>query len=159
MKKNRYIFLVLIFAACFQLISESSVEIEQKIVNGTATTLSDWNDKFSGVVGIIAYLGDGDGYMCTGTLIAPNVVLTAGHCVFSKDENGKVIFNGISNPGILSIHDGLNLSYYDKTASVTKAVTHESWSGDLGGTDIAMLLLNKNITNLLMYNQNRSILT
>ncbi len=151
MKIHSLIFLVLIFATCFQLFSESSVEIEPKIVNGTATTMSDWNNRFSGVVGVIAYLGDGTGTICTGTLIAPNIVLTAGHCVFLRDENGKIEYDGVKSPGILSIHDGLSLSYYDKTASVTKAVIHESWDGELRGTDIAMLLLNKNITDLLIY--------
>ncbi len=141
------ILLVFILTTGFQLFGE----IEPKIVNGTETTWSDWDSRFSGVVGVIADLGDGTASICTGTLIAPNVVLTAGHCVFSKDENGNVEFNGVSNPGILSIHDGLNLSYYSNKASVTKAVTHESWDGELPGTDIAMLLLNKNITDLLMY--------
>ncbi|HPS31558.1 MAG TPA: trypsin-like serine protease [bacterium] len=147
MRASGVILLVFILTTGFQLFGE----IEPKIVNGTETTWSDWDSRFSGVVGVIADLGDGTGSICTGTLIAPNVVLTAGHCVFLRDENGNILLDGVNNPGMLSIYDGLALSAYSQRALVSKVVTHESWDGDLGGTDIAMLLLNKSITDLLIY--------
>lgn len=146
------IFLIaLIISISLQLFSENSQQIEPKIVNGTETSASDWNIKFSGVVGVIGYLGGNEGFTCSGTLIAPNVVLTAGHCVFLRDESGNIEFDGVSNPSQLSVHEGLKLSYHAKKASVSKAVAHESWNGELGGTDIAVILLNINVTDLMMY--------
>jgi hypothetical protein len=44
-----------------------------------------------GVVAVFAHLGPDGGGLCTGTVLAPNLVLTARHCVSRRDGDGTVI--------------------------------------------------------------------
>lgn len=64
------------------------------IVNGqNATTQDVQTSSFANpVVAIFALLNEatGEGALCTGTLIAPTIVLTAGHCVIDATVNTKI---------------------------------------------------------------------
>src|SRR5437773_2550902 len=46
--------------------------------------------------------------MCSGTLIAPNLVLTARHCVANMDDNGNL--HGDLTPSALSVAVGVHTS-------------------------------------------------
>ncbi|KAI9501203.1 hypothetical protein GGI25_000571 [Coemansia spiralis] len=82
--------------------------------------------------------------ICTGSLIAPNVVLTAAHCVFSEDgakysaAEFKVGFGHIT-PGITSTFVG---------HSVSKLIVHPSFNLAKLESDIALLILSENADSL-----------
>lgn len=62
------------------------------------------------VVGIVSLQGFG---ICTGTLIAPNLVLTARHCVAQTDEKvfcGTSEFGETVSPGVLYVTTGAEIS-------------------------------------------------
>jgi uncharacterized protein (TIGR03382 family) len=64
--------LVFVLPAC--TIDElSTAQVDQEVIGGAAAPAGKWPDT-------VAVLWDGQ-QACTGTLIAPNVVVTAGHCV------------------------------------------------------------------------------
>jgi hypothetical protein len=52
-----------------------------RMVGGTAVTGPNWNAWYSSVAAIAGRDQDGYGWRCTGAVIAPRLVLTAGHCL------------------------------------------------------------------------------
>ncbi len=98
----------------------------QGIVGGEETGYEDWQ----GAVGLMGGVS-----LCTGTLIAPNVVLSAGHCVYSP-SNG---FNYVKNPELLQILGGATVGevFYSYAEEVVK---HPSYNG-MWGTDLSMIKL------------------
>lgn len=119
------------------------------ITNGTPTNYDSWK----GVVGVV-WMVDGYGPVaCSGTLIAPNVVLTAGHCVWSI--SGGTDFRAA--PEELEIRGGADV-YTDgdwfHLADVQEAIVHPDWNGNLItegpdiSVDIGMLLLTEDITTI-----------
>ena len=63
---------------------------EFKIVNGEETTKEKWEESFSGVVGLLITLSEGMS-VCTGTVIDPQMILTARHCVLEDNSLGSQI--------------------------------------------------------------------
>lgn len=127
---------------------------DNTIVNGQETNYKEW----IGVVGIIYDVGGGYYGMCTASLIAPDILLTAAHCVYSKDENGNVEINAVSNPSRLTVHNGSNISLFTNViAKATRVIIHERWSGELKTgyfddiNDIALVKLDRRITDLEIY--------
>ncbi len=59
---------------------------DYRIVGGNQAATSE----FYGVVGLVFKGGAPDDLLCTGTLIAPKVVLTASHC-FHNEEGTQVV--------------------------------------------------------------------
>jgi len=112
------------------------------IVNGTPTNYASWK-------GVIAVQGNQS--LCTGALIDPEVVLTAGHCVYYPSDG----INYASNPSQVTIYGGSNLysgAVYISGAS--QIVYHPQWPGNLqtgNEVDLALIHLNTTVTNVEYY--------
>lgn len=134
------IVIILILSICFfSLVADETFQLEPRIVDGIETTETVWKERFDGVLLIFLETSEGMG-ICTATLIDPEVVLTARHCVAEDDGNGALI------PGSkLSVHKGTSPSYYGTSiAKGQRVIVHDD-------DDIALLLLDKKIANVKVY--------
>ncbi|MFI6659640.1 trypsin-like serine protease [Streptomyces sp. NPDC050523] len=102
------------------------------IIGGSETTISSapWMVQ-------LAYYDDttGDGYFCGGTLVAPNKVLTAAHCVAGLDwvKNGAVL------AGTTDLYDSTN----GTVAGVWRQWNHPKYDAAAIRNDIAVLTLDR----------------
>ncbi len=120
---------------------------DEKIVSGANAT----TDQIFSTVGIAPGMS-----ICTGSVIAPQVILTAAHCVANDDGSPSV------TPAQTTVYAGalqVDMATADQTFTVRKIVSHELYRGitnipapDANGLskayDIAILLLDKPITTL-----------
>ena len=101
----------------------------------------------TGIVGIAIQAGGGIG-SCTGTLIAPNLVLTAQHCVAATPNDfvicGRSNFGDPYSPDTFSVTTETNMWNSRSWYGVTRVVVPEL-NADLCGNDIAVLVLDRNI--------------
>lgn len=102
--------------------------LENFIVDGDVVTKGDPLAKFT--VQIWNEHPDGGSGVCTGTLIAPKIVLTAAHCVQTQDgrlvpDAGKirVAFNDFSAE---------RMSFYSESTTADKIIIHGDFLGDDG---------------------------
>jgi len=72
------------------------------------------------------------GYICTGTLVAPNVVLTAGHCV---DKNSKEI--------VIMFAPEMKNAKKDQIRKVVQAVVHPQYGDEIKAKDMYDVALMK----------------
>jgi hypothetical protein len=88
------------------------------------------------------------GGLCTGTLIDPEVVLTAGHCVWLDDGSGY--YNYTINPSGLDVVAGPNAWTAPSIGTPVAAVTHPAWTGDINEsqTDLALIHLASPVTDI-----------
>ena len=96
----------------------------------TATTSYPWN-----TIGYLAIsYGDGSNFRCSGTLISPYVVLTAGHCIHNNTRGGYVT-SARFYPGQyqLSLSDNPHQPYGSK-ADVSALQTTDTWT-QISGSD------------------------
>ncbi|MCP4677347.1 MAG: trypsin-like serine protease [Deltaproteobacteria bacterium] len=95
--------------------------------------------------GVVALVSGG---MCSGTLIDPEVVLTAGHCVKLSDGQGN--YDYTTNPSGVRIVAGASAYGGTTIARGETIVTHPTWTGTLAedATDMALIKLNNTITNI-----------
>ncbi len=116
-------------------VGEQSSEVQ----DGKVATKASWNF----AVGIASRYDS----ICSGTLIAPNLVLTARHCVVVPDENRAVTckdtFGKNVKPSALFVTTESRLLRSQKFYAVS-AITTPSENG-FCGNDIALLTLEKNI--------------
>ncbi|EPD57190.1 trypsin-like serine protease [Streptomyces sp. HGB0020] len=102
------------------------------IIGGSETTISSapWMVQ-------LAYYDDatGDGYFCGGTLVAPNKVLTAAHCVAGLDwtKNGAVL------AGATDLYDSAN----GTVAGVWRLWNHPKYNAAAIQNDVAVLTLDR----------------
>jgi secreted trypsin-like serine protease len=106
----------------------NAVQMARQTVSGARPRI------FGGTIVIAANYPDaasvqGAGGYCTGTLISPNVVLTAAHCACTA-VNERVVF-------------GIDIEKPDQTIKVTRSVAMNACGNNLGGSDVALLLLER----------------
>lgn len=101
------------------------------------------------VVGILIDFGGGNQAICSGTLIAPNLVLTAQHCVAELPSPyvvcGQTLFGNQYPPGVFHV---TTQTTFPQTASGymdVRAVHVPPGSNDPCGNDIALLELDTNV--------------
>lgn len=141
-------------AACEGEGVEGEIVSTRKIVNGAPTKWESW----TGVVGVIPLFGNPPFpiMMCTGTLIQPDVVLTAGHCVFNRGASALDSFDLRDKPRRIAVKGGANLGMGMGGFTVGKPVevsAHPSWVGkvEVGSIDLALIKLEEPVTNLPWY--------
>jgi V8-like Glu-specific endopeptidase len=93
----------------------------------------------------VGRLNIGWGGMCTGALISPRLVLTAGHCLYDSRSGGLI------NPTNIEFHAGFRNGRASATRKVTRAVVHPAYvytgpEGELQvSNDLALLELSSEI--------------
>ncbi len=121
--------------------------ITQPIVNGHAAG----SDEQWGTIGILTKQDRGD-YVCSGTLIAPSVIVTAAHCL----EEPKDTTNHIESLVVIAGPSDIDTADSDQIYVATHVLPHpDAFMPDdkddtgLGGEhDIALLLTDRPVTNV-----------
>lgn len=112
------------------------------IVNGTETNY----EIYKSAVGIMV-----DGSLCTASLIDPEVLLSAGHCVYLY-ENNQLVIDAVSDPGAITVKSGANILWGGTTiAKAVEVVKHSSWTGSINSwsaVDLSLIHLDRKVTTL-----------
>ncbi len=112
------------------------------IVGGTADT----DDSFAAPLAYIEITEPGGIGSCTGTLIAPSVVMTAAHCVYGTTRRGNLV--GVSRPSEISVRVGSRnvsdpgLGIKTRVVAVL-AQPYYRWDGRRHNHDVALLALDR----------------
>ncbi len=96
----------------------ASTKNHSNIINGSLVTLDDKLAAHTVLVNNII-----DGYVCTGTLIAKNTVVTAAHCLSKKHSQFEIIFG-------LNGYDLLDEGDENSSRRATKVVTHKDYAAN-----------------------------
>jgi len=114
---------------------------EFKIVGGQETTKEKWEESFSGVVMIMVEGAEGIS-TCTATIIDPQMLLTAHHCIASNYTSANPVYH---DPESISVKSGLYCGYTSGTLALgEKVVPHPN-------ADLALIYLNKKIAERQVY--------
>jgi len=116
-----------------------------KILGGQPTLFGRWQ-------GVVALLGDG-GEFCSGALVHPRVVVTAGHCVLYPDGDVDLVFHP-EQLHVLAGADVLADVEASHVSEVDDIEVHFTWGGNLYDPDeydVAAILLGEEATDLERY--------
>ena len=128
---------------------------DSRIINGQPADVADYPFLVS-----IRASEDGEFGICGGTVIAPNVVLTAAHCVTPQGSNPDVPlgspYNSVNNYLMPLVVTAADVPANDPDLPVpttnlvpTKAVvTSAGWTDSYEGLDIALLLLEEDLLDV-----------
>jgi secreted trypsin-like serine protease len=127
--------LALVFLSTVSFVSASSTQeptdILPRIIGGSNTTVEEWPS----VVALVIRQ-DSENNLCGGTLIAPNWVLTAAHCLVDDSGNRKKAADLL----LVLNTTGLN-SQSNEQRGVTNIIVHPNYVSTIKGNDIALLEL------------------
>jgi uncharacterized protein (TIGR03382 family) len=110
-------------------------ELEGQVVGGHRVEVGAWPDV------ALVWLGDG---LCTGTLVHPQWVVTAGHCVYGDGASPQQIFLGATSFGDVMGHGDAPVDERE----VLEAIPHPAYKRSQYGHDIALVKLSKPITEV-----------
>lgn len=119
---------------------ESVAQTRQQIVGGTVST-AQWD--------ATVQLSQNGQFSCSGTLIAPNLVLTARHCVSQLDENSSDECGTTTSddpPAGMGVSLGVNATPAASVAKGLKVFTLGA-NASLCGGDIALIQFDRDIPN------------
>jgi hypothetical protein len=122
----------------FALLACASSAPDETLASGAAPIIGGAADTTDGAV--VAVIRISTQALCTGTLVAPDVVLTAGHCVFGID------------PSDLEVDLGANITTPDATLTVRATAVYPGFDGSpdqiVDGVDLGALLLTQSVTTV-----------
>lgn len=134
MKRSMFLVLVLLVVSLGGLIAPERTNGQSRIVGGTNATMAEFPHQVLVLVG---------GYMCGGSLIARQYVLTAAHCVVDDlgvpyGARAFTVYAGLQNVGSLA-KNSLNPYFQRSTVSVVSA--HPRFDSESYNNDVAVLKL------------------
>lgn len=132
---RRFLPLLLVAAACASSKAEPGGSTESSIINGQASPTDD--------AVVLVVLPDS---FCTGTLIAPNLLLTARHCVSAEPADECSPFGADRAPNTIGVALGEHPSSQKIVARGSKLFLETKSS--ICGQDIALVMLDQDVPGI-----------
>ncbi len=120
----------IVFAAVFAVVTTASALAQDDQSSELTELMTAYDAQGWEAVG---RLNIGWGGMCTGALITPRIVLTAGHCAYNSRTNGLI------DPSQIVFHAGWRNGHATASRSVSRVVVHPEYEfqGPEGNFDVS----------------------